>query len=665
MRASIIIAAHNEGERLVRTVESVVESAGGLDYEIIVADDASDDGSIEETVRRFPRVRVVRHDPKVASSLRERASSRDTSTDLSRSESPRPLGCSPTKDLGARHARGEVLVFLDGHTLPEKDAIRRLVEDVERTGGQAIITPCIVGLDAERWKLNRSQRGHGYRLDLETMSAGWLPLSHLKPVRQGGRDFYESPAFIGCAFAMSRELYDKLHGFDPHMFVWGVEDVDLALRCWLLGHAILHDPEPCIGHRFRRTFDNYEVPREHVVANQIRMAYKCMSPSIFAAWLDRQRQRYSVPLPDHPEGLFTAGWTLFESHRPSAESQRAHLHARRVHDELWYATRFQLPWPRLAGEGREPGGEMFALMEGTSAPPPPCSVTFDHDPVTTGYTKPVPASVIKRTVIASVEPAEMAAAVELNVVGVKRVTIENVVVDGEEGTVTFDVKGKTMTPEESVTPEGEPIPDCFIQGVVDDTVCREVPVLILVPRRIERAYPEAVGHVAPENVAVHFGTSPAMVDVKLPLVELVTVYGHVLAIRIEDQFGQVLNGLYEGARVEERLTPTSSWFDINQPLNSEGTYHDPVGWIAQRTPLRNIVHHESDAARGWPESATHYPMRNIVYTQKIRLRVGGHLIVPPPGVPGPAIRLRKVTCTHPGGVPHVKIEWPSPEDPED
>jgi hypothetical protein len=53
-----------------------------------------------------------------------------------------------------------------------------------------------------------------------------------------------SRGFIGCAFAMARELYDKLHGFDPHMFVWGVEDVDLALRCWLLGHAILHDPEP-------------------------------------------------------------------------------------------------------------------------------------------------------------------------------------------------------------------------------------------------------------------------------------------------------------------------------------------------------------------------------------------------------------------------------------
>jgi hypothetical protein len=159
------------------------------------------------------------------------------------------------------------------------------------------------------------------------------------------------------------------------MFVWGVEDVDLALRSWLMGHPILHDPEPCVGHRFRRTFDNYEVPREHVLANQIRMAYKCYSPSPFAVWLDRQRQRYSIALPDHPEGLFTAAWTQFEAHRPSAETQRAHLHARRTHDELWYAVRFDLPWPRLAGEGIEPGSQMFALMEGSS-PPPPCGATL-------------------------------------------------------------------------------------------------------------------------------------------------------------------------------------------------------------------------------------------------------------------------------------------------
>ncbi|MEX0710754.1 MAG: glycosyltransferase family 2 protein, partial [Pirellulales bacterium] len=85
MRASIIIAAHNEGESLWKTVHSCVETCVGLDYEIVIADDASRDLSVQEAQRRFPQVRVFRHEKR--------------------------QGASPTKALGARSARGEVLIF--------------------------------------------------------------------------------------------------------------------------------------------------------------------------------------------------------------------------------------------------------------------------------------------------------------------------------------------------------------------------------------------------------------------------------------------------------------------------------------------------------------------------------------------------------------------------
>jgi glycosyltransferase involved in cell wall biosynthesis len=61
VRASIIIAAHNEGQSLWKTIRSCVESIGKLDYEIVVADDVSDDGSVEEAVNRYPELTVHRH----------------------------------------------------------------------------------------------------------------------------------------------------------------------------------------------------------------------------------------------------------------------------------------------------------------------------------------------------------------------------------------------------------------------------------------------------------------------------------------------------------------------------------------------------------------------------------------------------------------------------
>ena len=345
MRVSVIIAAHNEGATLWRTVASCVETCAELDYEIVIADDASSDGSIDQATRRFPQVRVVRNDERE--------------------------GASPAKALGAEHARGEVLVFLDGHTKSEYGAIARLVEDIGRLKGEAVVVPQIPALDAQRWKNNFAQSGSGYRIDLTTFACGWLPLEKMSAVQIGRKEFYESPALIGCALAVHRELYEKLWGFDRHMRLWGVEDLDFGLKCWLLGSRILHDPQAVIGHRFRATFDNYSAPIQNIAANQLRMARKNFSQSVWEDWLDGARQRQPERLQDHPEGLWAHIWQIFEADRESVERERAYLLANRPRDEFWYADHFGLAWPVLGAAGKPKPSIKIFEGEGSPSPPPP------------------------------------------------------------------------------------------------------------------------------------------------------------------------------------------------------------------------------------------------------------------------------------------------------
>ena len=258
------------------------------------------------------------------------------------------MGASPTKNLGARHARGEVLVFLDSHVKPENGAIQRLVESVEATDRTAIVTPAIGRLEVSSWKMmSHDHLGHGYGMDLETFACRWLPLGDLRLVPKRGRILYETPALMGCAFAIPRDLYEDLRGFDPHMFCWGAEDLDLGLKSWLMGHPILHDPEAVISHRFQTRFENFQVPVEQLVANQLRLARKNFTESVWLEWADRCRERHPGRLPEHPEGLWARAWNLFTESRRSVETERASLLARRVHDEFWYARRFDLPWPKL------------------------------------------------------------------------------------------------------------------------------------------------------------------------------------------------------------------------------------------------------------------------------------------------------------------------------
>lgn len=308
MRASVIVAAHNEGDLLWKTIRSVVSTIRDLDYEILVADDASTDGSIAAAQRRFPELRVVSYS--------------------------RRRGCSATKDLGGRRARGSVLVFIDGHCKPEPFAIRQLVWDVEELQGKAIITPTVPALDVKTWRCSRRRIGHGYLMSLATFRAGWIPLHKMRGVGV----FYECPALVGCCLAMSKDLYRELRGFDRHMIEWGVEDVDMGLKAWLLGYAVLHDPAPVIGHRFVSESSNFTVQEVNVVANEIRTARKHFTEPLWREWKRRAQRRYS-------RKAWAAAWALFEGRRQSVEEERDYLFSRRIHHEKWYARRFGLRWP--------------------------------------------------------------------------------------------------------------------------------------------------------------------------------------------------------------------------------------------------------------------------------------------------------------------------------
>jgi glycosyltransferase involved in cell wall biosynthesis len=365
MRTSIVVAAHNEGELLLRTVESCIETADGLDYEIIIADDASTDGAPQEAANRFAPVRVYSEE--------------------------RQRGPSPTKDLGARQARGDVLIFADGHCKPEPGSLQQLVRDIEETDGRAVITPSIAMLDVRRWQNIMTQVGHGYAFDLMSMDTKWLPVSELRQSPVGRGEFYESPALIGCAFAVPRDLYERIWGFDSHMNFWGIEDLDFSIKCWLMGYSILHDPGIVIGHRFQEEFTSYSVREENILVNKLRMAYKNYTYRVWQEWLTANRQQHAGELDEHPEGLWAHAWELFRLGQDSAAQERSYLHGHRTRDEFWYAERFALGWPQLKlGEFGEP---LRAAAGVTASPSPSPSPRPSGSPAPCRFTITGPANV--------------------------------------------------------------------------------------------------------------------------------------------------------------------------------------------------------------------------------------------------------------------------------
>jgi glycosyltransferase involved in cell wall biosynthesis len=359
MRASIAITSHNEGDLLWKTVQSCLETMQDLDCEIVVADDGSTDGSIEELIGKFDEVRVV--------TLPERR------------------GCPAARDLAARSSQGDVLIFLDAHCKPEGEALIRLVDDVEQWNGQVIVAPRIVGLDVKRWESGPTSAYIGFRLDLEWFTGGWLKPEDLKKwVGPGGRVFYEESCMAGCSLAIARDLYEKLRGFDRDMLTWGMEDQDLALKCWLMGHSILVDPELAIGHRFVRTHSNYSIPFEHLLANRLRMARKNFDSVTWEDWCWRHRTFYGPR-------IWREAWRLFELNRESVEEEREYLLSVRPHGIYQYAIQFGLAWPLTLSNSPYPAPVVlerpryFSPVHEATAQPSRTHGPPDHGPTTTHY----------------------------------------------------------------------------------------------------------------------------------------------------------------------------------------------------------------------------------------------------------------------------------------
>ncbi|RAK59940.1 glycosyltransferase family 2 protein [Phenylobacterium hankyongense] len=162
------------------------------------------------------------------------------------------IGFARGANLGARRARGEILVFLNPDAFLQPGCIAELVREIlDRP------VPCIVGgrvLNSDRTEQRGARRG-----DITPVTA-LLSLSRLSrhvPAWRRYEVHWECdaapeqvapvPTISGACFCMRREDFDSVHGFDEKYFLH-VEDVDLCWRVRQQGGLVLFHPKAEVIH---------------------------------------------------------------------------------------------------------------------------------------------------------------------------------------------------------------------------------------------------------------------------------------------------------------------------------------------------------------------------------------------------------------------------------
>jgi GT2 family glycosyltransferase len=211
IEVSVIVVSWNGRHHLERCLPAVAAQQD-VSFEIIVVDNGSSDGTVEYVRERFPGIRLV--------------------------PSPENRGFAGGSNLGARHARGRYLAFLNNDTMADPRWLRALLDGIDHAVGFALTTARIVymhdpgiidsaGDGMLRWG-GAFKRLHGAPAHLAA-------------------DSREVFGVCGAACLMPRAVFEELGGFDEAFFA-SHEDVDLSYRARLRGYRCRYVADAIVRH---------------------------------------------------------------------------------------------------------------------------------------------------------------------------------------------------------------------------------------------------------------------------------------------------------------------------------------------------------------------------------------------------------------------------------
>ena len=203
MDLSVIMAARNEAEYIGQQVAAVLGQEWSGDWELIVVDNGSTDGTLA-VLDGFddPRLRVV------------------SATD--RGSRPYAVG------VGIAHSDAPLLVFVDADDVVGVGWLRAIAEGL--THHRVVTGPN----------------------EVHRLNPLWLATSRGESGDQAVGSFYSLfPAIRGNNYGMRRDVLDDIGPLAEGYFP--VDDMEFSMRCWLAGTEIVGLPDAVVHYRYRES----------------------------------------------------------------------------------------------------------------------------------------------------------------------------------------------------------------------------------------------------------------------------------------------------------------------------------------------------------------------------------------------------------------------------
>ncbi len=234
---SIIVVSHNTRELTKRCLRSLFAFAGDLRIEVLVVENASEDGTARLVREEFPDVRLI--------------------------ENATNVGFARACNQGLRRARGRYIMLLNSDTEFCADVLGPLLRRLDAHPEVGAAGPRLIYPDGrtQHYSAARAKSLLGTLAQYSIPRRREIPL-YLKPLDPSpSGPLYETESISGAAMIVRREVLETVGLLDEGFFLYG-EDADWLLRMRGAGYKIACAPDLVLLHHHGASSRQNEQRRE-------------------------------------------------------------------------------------------------------------------------------------------------------------------------------------------------------------------------------------------------------------------------------------------------------------------------------------------------------------------------------------------------------------------
>lgn len=221
MDLSIIIVNYRTYDLTKQTIESVITTVHGIDYEIILVDNASDDGSFEKLKNDFINHNNIKF---ILNSSND--------------------GFAVANNIAFKESCGEYLLLLNSDVIVSNDTINKSLEYIKTHNKIGILGCKVVLPDGTLDKACR-RSFPTFKVSFYRMTGLSKLFPKSKRFNQYNLSFldddgqYEVDCVVGAYMMISSKLYERCGMLDESYFMYG-EDIDLCYKVKQEGYSVYY-----------------------------------------------------------------------------------------------------------------------------------------------------------------------------------------------------------------------------------------------------------------------------------------------------------------------------------------------------------------------------------------------------------------------------------------